>query len=178
MMVDPLTFRRINPNYAVSTLKPEDKDFLTDSSDDSDGSEDSLEDKVPVSTTQFHDGEKQPKLKKKLIKDKKNKYHVVDVPVDAEGNVVQKEDIEKIPQRFGEHFTDEEYLIASPVVLGFSFSDKLWLEITVSDLQDVVWDSSAWESLVLQPETKRMVKSLVETHERNAKRNIDDIIQG
>lgn len=182
-MIDPATFRRFNPNYPISTLKHGDKDILSDSeSEDNDESEDSSDEEGENHTSQFDDGKKEPKPKKKLVKgEKTDTYHLVDVPVDEEGNVVQEEDIEDIPSQNDSgkrEFTDEEYLIASPIALGFSFGEKLWLEFAVSGIQDVTWNESAFDSLVIPNEHKHVVKSLVESHERNAKKNIDDIIQG
>lgn len=55
-------------------------------------------------------------------------------------------------------FSDEEYLIASPVVLGFAFAEKLWLEFTVSGVKEIVWNEQAYDSLVLEPKTKAIVK--------------------
>ena len=55
-------------------------------------------------------------------------------------------------------FSDEEYLIASPVVLGFAFAEKLWLEFTVSGIKEIVWNDLAYDSLVLQPNTKEIVR--------------------
>ena len=55
-------------------------------------------------------------------------------------------------------FSDEEYLIASPVVLGFAFAEKLWLEFTVSGVKEIQWNETAYESLVLEPKTKDIVK--------------------
>ena len=55
-------------------------------------------------------------------------------------------------------FSDEEYLIASPVVLGFSFNEKLWLEFTVSGIKEIVWNEQAYDSLVLGAKTKEIVK--------------------
>ncbi len=182
-MIDPATFRRFNPNYPISTLKPEDKDILSDSeSDDNDESDDSSDEEDENHTSQFDDGKKKPKPKKKLVKNEEtDTYHLVDVPVDEEGNVVQEEDIEEIPNPNGSgkrEFTDEEYLIASPVALGFSFGEKLWLEFAVSGIQDVTWNESAFDSLVIPDDQKHVVRSLVESHERNAKKNIDDFIEG
>lgn len=183
VMVDPATFRRINPNYPVSTPKSEDKDILSDSeSHDSDESESSSDEEGEYHTTQFDDEKKEPKPKKKLVKDKKSDtYHVIDLPVDEEGNVVQKEDIEEIPRRenFGEReFTDEEYLVASPVVLGFSFSEKLWVEFAVSGISDIEWNEGAFDSLIIPHDQKDTLKALVESHAHEAKKNIEDVIQG
>lgn len=55
-------------------------------------------------------------------------------------------------------FSDEEYLIASPVVLGFAFAEKLWLEFTVSGVKEIQWNEQAYESLVLETKTKDIVK--------------------
>ncbi len=182
-MIDPATFRRINPNYPISTLKPEDKGILSDSeSDDNDESKDSSDGEGENHTTQFDDGKKERKPKKKLVKDEETEaYYCVEVPVDEEGNVVQKEDIEELPSQNNSgkrEFTDEEYLIASPVAFGFSFGEKLWLEFAVSSIQDIAWNESAFDSLIIPNDQKHVVKSLVESHERNAEKNIDDIIQG
>ncbi|KAL2173953.1 uncharacterized protein P884DRAFT_250652 [Thermothelomyces heterothallicus CBS 202.75] len=75
-------------------------------------------------------------------------------------------------------FSDEEYLIASPVVLGFAFAEKLWLEFTVSGVKEIQWNETAYESLVLEPKTKDIVKALVESHKYHAAESIDDVIQG
>ena len=75
-------------------------------------------------------------------------------------------------------FTDDEYLIASSVVLGFSFAEKLWLEFTVSGIRDIVWNEGAYESLVLPEDTKAIVKALVESHKYHPAQSIDDVIQG
>lgn len=58
----------------------------------------------------------------------------------------------------GQGFREEEYLIASPVVLGFAFSEKIWLEFMVTGVQDIQWDDKAYESLVLEPKTKDIVR--------------------
>lgn len=63
-------------------------------------------------------------------------------------------DAKKLPE-----FTEEEYLLASPVVLGFSFGEKLWLEFTVSGIKEISWNANAYESLVLEPKTKETVKA-------------------
>ncbi|KAI1855055.1 hypothetical protein JX265_012410 [Neoarthrinium moseri] len=75
-------------------------------------------------------------------------------------------------------FADEEYLIASPVVLGFAFAEKLWLELSVSGVGEISWNESAYDSLVLEPKTKDIVKALVESHKYHAAESIDDVIQG
>lgn len=72
----------------------------------------------------------------------------------GEGEVIVPEGNKKSPPVF----TDEEYLIASPVVLGFAFAEKLWLEFTVSGVKDITWNEGAYDSLVLEDNTKAIVK--------------------
>lgn len=183
VMVDPAIHRRINPNYPISTVKPKDPDILDEDEDSDDGScgccESSDEaDAKPVG--QLDDADK-PKTKMKLVMDENDRPHIVEVEMDENGNEIQKEDIDQLPGQDGtaeREFDDEELLIASPVVLGFAFSEKLWLEFTVSGINEIDWNEGAFDSLVLPDNQKSIVKALVESHTFQASRNIDDVIQG
>ena len=189
VMVDPAIHRRINPNYPISTVKPADPDILENSEDEHSDADSCAECQVSSSDEegtgqkagdQFAEMDR-PVTKYKLIKDENDKYMVVEVEVDADGNEVRKEDIEEIPGQEApveREFTEEEFLIASPVVLGFAFSEKLWLEFTVSGINEIDWNEGAFESLVLPSNQKAIVKALVESHTFEASRNIDDVIQG
>ena len=75
-------------------------------------------------------------------------------------------------------FSDDEYLIASPLVLGFSFGEKQWLEFDVAKVKEIKWNENAWDSLVLKPDTKDLIRALVESRKYNAANTIDDVIQG
>jgi SpoVK/Ycf46/Vps4 family AAA+-type ATPase len=75
-------------------------------------------------------------------------------------------------------FTEEELLIASPVVLGFAFSEKYWLEFSLSGIDEIKWNPEAFESLVLPDRIKSNLKGLVSSHRFNAAKTIDDVIQG
>ena len=183
VMVDPAIHRRINPNYPISTVKPKDPDILDEDEESDDAScgccESSDEaDSKPVG--QLDDADK-PKTKMKLVMDENDRPHIVEVEMDENGNEIQKEDIDQLPGQDGtaeRKFDDEELLIASPVVLGFAFSEKLWLEFTVSGINDIDWNEGAFDSLVLPENQKSIVKALVESHTFQASRNIDDVIQG
>ena len=115
-------------------------------------------------------------MKMKVVLDEKEQPRIVEVPVDADGQEIVVEKLEEVPSKMvkedGENevvvpeedkkalptFTDEEYLIASPVVLGFAFAEKLWLEFTVSGVKDITWNEGAYDSLVLEDNTKAIVK--------------------
>jgi len=187
VMVDPAIHRRINPNYPISTVKPGDPDILDDEEEEdsdeescnckSSSDEEGLNQKA---RDQFAETDK-PITKWKLVKDEHDDYQVVEIEVDEDGNAVQKEDINELPGQEGAkepEFTEEEFLIASPVVLGFAFSEKLWLELTVSGINAIDWNEGAYDSLVLPDNQKTIVKALVQSHTFEGSRNIDDVIQG
>ena len=182
VMVDPAIHRRINPNYPISTVKPKDPDIIDedeDSDDESCGCG-SSEDEDQKAREPLEDADK-PKTKLKVVLDEKERPHFVEVELDENGNEVQKEDIDRLPgqeEASDREFSEEELLIASPVVLGFAFSEKLWLEFTVSGVNDIEWNEGAFDSLVLADSQKSIVKALVESHTFQASRNIDDVIQG
>ena len=187
VMVDPAIHRRINPNYPISTVKPADPDILDDEEDEDSDDEsctcESSSDEEGLNQKpgdQFVETDK-PITKYKLIKDDDDDYHLVEIEVGAEGNAVQKENINELPGQDGvqkREFTEEEFLIASPVVLGFAFSEKLWLELTVSSINNIDWNEGAYDSLVLPDNQKAIVKALVQSHTFEGSRNIDDVIQG
>ena len=184
VMVDPAIHRRINPNYPISTVKPKDPDILEEEEDSDDGScgccAESSDEEGAKAREPLEDADK-PTTKMKLVLDENERPHIVEIEVDENGNEVQKESIDKLPGQEGtaeREFTEEELLIASPVVLGFAFSEKLWLEFTVSGINDIEWNEGAFDSLVLPDNQKSIVKALVESHTFSASRNIDDVIQG
>jgi SpoVK/Ycf46/Vps4 family AAA+-type ATPase len=181
IMVDPAIHRRINPNYPVSVVKPKDDGVHDDDDDDNCGCESSSESEA--------DGNDQPTPSDETIQvTEKKKFKVVKLPtgqniiveVNSKDDVDASHKTEPLPgeKRSKHEFTEEELLIASPVVLGFAFSEKLWLEFTVSGISDVVFNDQAFESLVLPENHKSIVKALVSSHAFHAHRNIDDIISG
>ncbi|PMD15406.1 hypothetical protein NA56DRAFT_346801 [Hyaloscypha hepaticicola] len=199
IMVDPAIHRRILPNYNVSTVKPKDPDVLSEDSDDSDGgcscneSSDEEQGRTMLEEREKKDkDDEEPKMKMKIVLDDKDQPRIIEVPVDADGQEIKVEKLEEVPSKATKDdavvpeedkkalpvFTDEEYLIASPVVLGFAFAEKLWLEFTVSGVKDIVWNEGAYDSLVLEDNTKAIVKALVESHKYHPAESIDDVIQG
>ncbi|KAF8426203.1 P-loop containing nucleoside triphosphate hydrolase protein [Tirmania nivea] len=129
VMVDPLTFRRVNPNYRLAPVK----DFDAGGSKSRNDEENEFDDFQP-------DGGLNP-----------------------------------------ENMTEEDLLLCSPTVLGFSFSDKLWVELSVSHISDIEWNTGAFDSLVLPESQKRIVRALVESHSKQSTKKgsgFDDFIKG
>ncbi|KAL5356784.1 hypothetical protein BJX96DRAFT_187457 [Aspergillus floccosus] len=180
VMIDPAIHRRINPNYPISTVRPKDPDFL-DASDDDDsdgGCCCAASDSDSDGYSHHRRDSDAPRIRYKLVRDKEGKPHVVEVELDENGNEIQKEDMEEVEDPSQRDFTEEELLIASPVVLGFAFSEKLWLEFSISGISEIEWNEDAFDSLVLPENQKSIVKALVESHTFCAAQNIDDVIQG
>ncbi len=183
IMVDPAIHRRINPNYPVSVVKPkEDPDGLNmDDGDDDCGCDNDTDSDAA--------GNNQPTPSDETIQvQEKKRFKVVKLPtgqnviveVNSKDDVHASHKTEPLPdaKQSTHEFSEEELLISSPVVLGFAFGEKLWLEFTVSGISDVVFNDQAFESLVLPENHKSIVKALVSSHAFQAHLNIDDIISG
>lgn len=183
VMIDPAIHRRINPNYPISLVRPKDHDVISDD-EDSDvesvlcGCESDSEAAANLSGC-GEDDEGRVKCVMKVFKDEKGNVHQVRVPKSLVETEQGKEKLDRVSSSSRDaadedaadddpedaekdkpppEFTDEEYLIASPVVLGFAFAEKLWLEFTVSGVKEIQWNENAYNSLVLEPRTKDIVK--------------------
>ncbi|KAF1354235.1 hypothetical protein EJ07DRAFT_64239, partial [Lizonia empirigonia] len=182
VMVDPAIFRRIQPNYPLSYIKHDElnrEDEEQEASDDCCCSDSDEED--------LSDSEKPEKDPTRIVlwKDSKGKKHPIKVfqsQIDAENgvgdNATSKLETDDDGNMARHIFTEEELLIASPVVLGFAFSEKLWLEFSISGLEEIQWNADAFNFLVLPDRIKSNLKGLVSSHRFNAARTIDDVIQG
>jgi DNA polymerase III delta prime subunit len=178
VMVDPAIFRRINPNYPLSYLK---QDELAQNEEE-EGDDD--EDCCCGSDEEGEEEEDKDKLRLVMWKDKKGKKHPIHVPqsvIDKETGESPDKQLEgddESTETKRHVFTEEELLIASPVVLGFAFSEKLWLEFSLSGIDEIKWNDEAFSSLVLPARIKQNLKGLVSSHRFNAAKTIDDVIQG
>ncbi|GJE93103.1 ATPase family AAA domain-containing protein [Phanerochaete sordida] len=72
--------------------------------------------------------------------------------------------------------TEDELMLASPIVYGFSLTDKVWLEFNVQKVAEIEWNDEAFENLVLPPGRKTLLRSLVEAH--RAGLGFDDFVKG
>ena len=191
VMVDPGTFRRVNPNYPISVIKPKEGDDLIDlfsgSEEEEECSccEDEDEDtKGAYGSTQQglqnEDGSDYvPKYKYKRTELDSGGAVYLAVEVDSDGEPIRApQRVDQLDDRSTKRFTEEELLLTSPVVLGFAFSEKLWLEFSLSGIKPITYNASAFDSLVLPPNQKDIVRALVESHKFNAAKTIDDVVQG
>ncbi|RMZ71936.1 aaa family atpase [Pyrenophora seminiperda CCB06] len=183
VMIDPAIFRRINPNYPLSYLKQDELAQNEEAENEDDGDDDDC----CCESEEEGDGEEKPEKDKMRIvmwKDKKGKKHPIRVPQsvidkekgDSTGSQLSGDEDSSESKR--QVFTEEELLIASPVVLGFAFSEKLWLEFSLSGIDEIKWNDEAFANLVLPSQIKQNLKGLVSSHCFNAAKTIDDVIQG
>ncbi|OAA70388.1 ATPase, AAA-type, core [Cordyceps fumosorosea ARSEF 2679] len=203
VMVDTKTFRRINPNYMLSPLGHAAHGSLppgsmSDDEDDSDcnscGSDvyDSDNGQLEVLTTVYKDGggegAGEPTAGSSNAKGESSDSCGKTTPsssvVDADGKgdkaagTANKDGAGSGDDALPRALTDEDYILASPVVLGFAFAEKQWLEFSVANISEVKWNDQAWDSLVLEPTTKDLIKALVTSRRNHASRTVDDVIQG
>lgn len=73
--------------------------------------------------------------------------------------------------------TDEEYMLCAAFVAGYSLQDKKWGWFPVDSIQDIEFNTKAFDSLIFSETHKAMTLALVKAH---AKENstFDDVIQG
>ena len=188
VMVDPAIHRRINPNYQVSVVRPKDHEAGADEDDTDD--DDCYECSPGGGDDDGSGSDDEPKYTTRLVKDRNGNVRMLKIPKE-EAEKGSGDKLDALAPKDGESdakvdtegseatddaeadstpvFSDEEYLISSPVVLGFAFSEKLWLEFTVSGIKEIQWNEGAYESLVLEPKTKDIVKvGYRRTYQRNA----------
>ncbi|KAB2575726.1 putative 26S protease regulatory subunit-like protein [Lasiodiplodia theobromae] len=72
---------------------------------------------------------------------------------------------------------DELLYLCGAKVRGFSFKIKKWASFFVDCIQEVKWNETAFDSLVLPSDHKRLMLSFVESQLRN-KKHFDDVIEG
>ncbi|CAK7217672.1 hypothetical protein SBRCBS47491_003242 [Sporothrix bragantina] len=205
IMIDSSIHRRINPNYPISLVRPNDNVSDDESDDNAWGNRRGGDGSDSDGGLRLQRGTKVRARFRRAIHDGRGNIRYVTM-ITADGGTGQKpetldavqakneksEDPEKQDDSAEDkneegkekseaplpEFSDEEYLIASPLVLGFAFAEKMWLEFTVSSVNEIHWNESAYQSLVLEPKTKDIVKALVESHKYHAAESIDDVIQG
>ena len=73
--------------------------------------------------------------------------------------------------------TDEENMLCTPIVLGFSFTAKRWGGFPLDRLTAVEWTSKPFDSLVLDPRRKELVHGMVNQHSKGTS-DFDDVVEG
>ncbi|KAL8996524.1 MAG: hypothetical protein Q9169_003991 [Polycauliona sp. 2 TL-2023] len=80
-------------------------------------------------------------------------------------------------QARSQSLTKDQLLLCSATLKGYSLKNKKWLTFSISSVDDIKWNDSAFESLVLPSDHKELVLALTESQVAN-KDSFDDVIQG
>lgn len=74
--------------------------------------------------------------------------------------------------------TDDDYVLATPLLYGFALGNKQWAAFNVELVEEIVWNDEAFANLVLPPEKKSLIQALVEAHSSKTQSTFDDFIAG
>ncbi|KAF4872035.1 ATPase family AAA domain-containing protein 3 [Colletotrichum siamense] len=79
--------------------------------------------------------------------------------------------------RWDDELTPETIMLLPSTVYGFNLQEKKWVDLDVDKFHnEVTWNKSAFNRLVLKPEIKEMIYALVDI--QTATKKMDDIITG
>ncbi|KAJ7915974.1 hypothetical protein B0H13DRAFT_2451723 [Mycena leptocephala] len=56
--------------------------------------------------------------------------------------------------------TDEETLLATNVLRGFSFADKKWFQLFIENFSEIIWNEASFDRLVLPETSKTLIRAL------------------
>jgi hypothetical protein len=103
----------------------------------------------------------------------------LDLNLDPEkfGDIDHDEDDTRGSDSVVGEFTDEHFLICTFTVPGFCFTTKRWCIFKVSLLEEIQFNSEAFESLLMPRHQKSMIHSLVKVHSSDGI-GFDDIVAG
>lgn len=74
---------------------------------------------------------------------------------------------------------DEQLLVCSPTVLGFSLDRRVWAEFAVACIEDIQWSDLPFESLVIPEKKKNVLQALVRRHNPDdTDEAFDDFVEG
>ncbi|MCJ1376077.1 hypothetical protein MMC20_007315 [Loxospora ochrophaea] len=75
-----------------------------------------------------------------------------------------------------ERLKDDDLLMCSHWLLGFSFVKKTWAAFAISKMSDVIWNEGAFQKLVINPKRRDLIHSLVKSHQNDGE-TFDDFVQ-
>lgn len=76
-----------------------------------------------------------------------------------------------------EDLSEDQLILFSGLVFGYSLADGRWGAFSVNNVSNVEWNHGAFESLVMEPELKELVCGLIKSHHQ-ATTDSDDFVRG
>ncbi|KAI9040723.1 ATP-binding protein [Aspergillus affinis] len=114
--------------------------------------------------------------------EEETKYHVKSrIIIDAEGfNIFHPTETVRVDETIHGDLSDDQLLVTTPAVHGYSLKDKEWLRLYLDSTSDIKWDSNAFESLVLPSEQANLKDLVLAFAKAQSKQldNFDDVVQG
>ncbi|KAF2423293.1 P-loop containing nucleoside triphosphate hydrolase protein [Tothia fuscella] len=92
------------------------------------------------------------------------------MPID--GHFVDEDESTKRPA-----LTNEQKMICTPLVRGYSLKTKLWLNFFVNSVHEISWNDGAFDRLVLPAQQKELILGFTES-QKDYKEAFDDVIEG
>lgn len=87
------------------------------------------------------------------------------------------EDVATGERRNPTSLTDDQLLMCSASLKGYSLKNKKWLTFSIGSVLDIEYSESAFESLVLPEDHKELILALAESQVQH-RDSFDDVIQG
>jgi hypothetical protein len=149
MIIDTHAFNRFNPNYAARLMSLSKGDNMVETS--TGGGDGGGSDGIHNNCFYDEDYEFNSKTKEGDISNKKRKPTV--------------------------ELTEQQHLIATHELRGYSLKDKKWLVISVGSVKEITWSVDAFQSLVAPEEQKQLILAFARSQMKH-KDCFDDVIQG
>lgn len=73
--------------------------------------------------------------------------------------------------------TDEQKMLCNPTVRGYALKEKMWLHFFVNAINEVSFNTKAFEALVLPAEQKELILGFTST-QQDYRSSFDDVIEG
>jgi hypothetical protein len=79
-----------------------------------------------------------------------------------------------------EELSDEQRMVTSNMVYGYALKDKEWLQFFLDCTSEIVWDSNAFDSLVLPKEQENLKDLILAFAKAQSKKldDFDDVVEG
>ena len=97
--------------------------------------------------------------------------------VDVYGNTIMPSKARLDNTKYHQPLTEEQLLLCVPFVRGFLLRRKQWARFCVQEVQEIVWNEEAFESLVLPNDEKDLLLAFAEG-QANPNNKFDDFIKG
>ena len=152
IVIDAGSWNRFVPNYAVYTTPLNQKDPKQQRHDDDVFEGDEEENEEDYGDVDVDDDDEEGGM-----------------PID--GHFLDEDDpSERLP------LTNEQRIICTPMIRGYSMTNKLWLNMYVNSVSEIEFSSGAFDRLVLPPKHKELILSFTESQKYSD--CFDDVIEG